>query len=91
MYGIDTRMILGLSFWIFGFVLMMCGWLVEVLFESYGELPGKLLYKMGALIVSLPVIILLYRLARALYLHRVEIVLVLQEGLKALDELLGIF
>ena len=91
MYVIDTRMILGLSVWVLGFALMTAGWLTEVLFERYGELIGKILYKTGALIVSVPVIVFLYRLARALYVHRVDIVLFVQQGLKALDDVAHMF
>lgn len=52
---------------------MIAGWLVEVLFEGFGELPGKILYKIGAFIVAVPIMILLYKAAAALYSNRMEI------------------
>ena len=69
-----------LSFWIFGFALMTTGWLVDVLFEEYGHIPSKVLYKLGAVIVATPVIYLLWKASRLIYLNRLNIVLFLREG-----------
>ncbi len=91
MYLIDTRMIFGLFIWIFGFALMMMGWLTEVLFERYGELPGKVLHKTGAAIVALPVIYALYRTAGLLYSNRVDIALFLNGVSKLLGDFPRLF
>ena len=87
MRPIDTRMILGLSLWIMGFALMTAGWLIDVLFERFGSLPAKVLYKTGAVIVSTPVIYLLWRASRALYIHRIDILLFLNDAWKLFDNL----
>ncbi|MDR1741571.1 MAG: hypothetical protein LBR38_06980 [Synergistaceae bacterium] len=75
MYHISSSALIGLAVWIFGFALMAAGWLVDVLFESWGVIPAKVLYKTGAIIVAVPVIYLLWRLASAVYVHRIDIVL----------------
>ena len=36
MYYINTSVFMGLAVWVLGFALMTAGWLVDVLFESYG-------------------------------------------------------
>ena len=84
---IDTRMILGLSLWIMGFALMTAGWLIDVLFERFGSLPAKVLYKTGAVIVSAPVIYLLWKASRALYIHRIDVLLFLNDAWKLFDNL----
>ena len=71
---------MGLSVWILGFALMTAGWLVDVLFESYGEIPSKILYKTGAIIVAVPVIYLLWKASRLMYANRLNIVLFIREG-----------
>ena len=71
---------MGLSVWILGFALMTAGWLVDVLFESYGVILSKLLYKTGAIIVAAPVIYLLWKASRLMYTNRLNIVLFLREG-----------
>ena len=87
MRPIDTRMILGLSLWIMGFALMTAGWLIDVLFERFGSLPAKVLYKTGAVIVSAPVIYLLGKATRALYIHRIDVLLFLNDAWKLFDNL----
>jgi hypothetical protein len=88
---INSGIFLGLSVWVLGFALMTAGWLVDVLFESYGEIPAKALYKTGAIIVAVPVIALLWKLSTLLYTCRFDIVLFLRglsDGLEALLRLL---
>ena len=77
---IDTRVILGLSLWILGFALMTAGWLIDALFEGWGRIPSKVLYKLGALIV------LLWRASRLLYVHRIDIVLGINNAASFLTE-----
>ena len=79
---IDTRAILGLSLWILGFALMTAGWLVDVLFEHLGAIPAKVLYKTGAVIVAAPVIYFLWKLSRALYVHRIDVILFINDAWK---------
>ncbi len=83
---IDTRMILGLSVWILGFALMTAGWLIGELFESWGTIPSKILYKLGALIVATPVIVLLWRVSRYLYLYRVDVVVFINDAFNFITE-----
>ena len=83
---IDTRVILGLSLWILGFALMTAGWLVDALFEGWGRIPSKVLYKLGALIVAVPVIVLLWRASRLLYVYRIDIVLGINNAASFLTE-----
>jgi hypothetical protein len=78
---------MGLSVWIMGFALMTAGWLVDVLFEKYGVIPAKILYKTGALIVAIPVISLLWKTSRLIYTHRLDIVLFLREAADELQSL----
>jgi hypothetical protein len=63
-----------------GFALMTAGWLVDVLFESYGVIAAKVLYKTGAIIVAVPVIYLLWKASRLMYLNRLNIVMFLRDG-----------
>lgn len=88
---IDTRVILGLSVWILGFALMTAGWLVDALFEGWGRIPSKVLYKLGALIVAVPVIALLWRASRLLYVHRIDIVLGINNAASFLTEAMKSF
>jgi hypothetical protein len=78
---------MGLSVWIFGFALMTAGWLVDVLFEDYGVIPAKVLYKLGAIIVSAPVIYLLWRTSRLLFTHRLNIVMFLRDWFEFLQHI----
>ena len=87
---IDTRLVLGLSVWIFGFTLMTAGWLVSELFESWGELPAKILRKTGAFIVALPVIVLLWKISAYLYVHRVDVSVYVNTALTFISETLKV-
>ena len=73
---------MGLSVWIFGFALMTAGWLVDVLFEEYGAIPSKILYKTGAIIVAAPIIYLLWRGSRLIFTQRLNIVMFLRDGIE---------
>ena len=64
---------LGLSIWILGFAFMVMGWLVGELSEKYGKIPGKILYKIGATIVAVPVILMLWKVSALLYVNRFHI------------------
>ena len=66
---------------------MTAGWLINVLFERFGALPAKVLYKTSAVIISTPVIYLLWRASRALYIHRIDILLFLNDAWKLFDNL----
>ncbi len=52
---------------------MVMGWLVEQLFEKWGKVPSKILYKTGAVIVAVPVIIMLWKVSATLYVNRFQI------------------
>ena len=80
MQYINTKLFMGLSVWIMGFALMTAGWLVDVLFESYGVIPSKILYKTGAIIVAAPVIYILWKASRLIYTQRLSIVMFLRDG-----------
>ena len=80
MQYINTTLFIGLSIWILGFALMTAGWLVDVLFEGYGAIPSKILYKTGAIIVATPVIYLLWKLSRLIFTQRLDIVMLLRDG-----------
>ena len=67
---VNTKIVLGLSIWILGFAFMTAGWLVGELSEKWGQLPGKILYRIGALIVAVPVIVLLWKTSSLLYVNR---------------------
>lgn len=49
---------------------MVLGWLIDALFERWGKIPAKIIYKIGAFIVAVPVIILLWKISAALYTNR---------------------
>jgi cytochrome c oxidase subunit IV len=82
---------MGLSVWILGFALMTAGWLVDVLFERYGVILAKILYKTGALIVAIPVIYLLWKSSRLIYVHRLDIVLFLRGTADEVQSLWDLF
>lgn len=67
---VNTKIVLGLSIWILGFAFMVTGWLVGELSEKWGRLPGKILYRIGAVIVAVPVIVLLWKTSTLLYVNR---------------------
>ena len=87
MQYVNTLHFIGLSFWIMGFALMTAGWLVDVLFESYGVILSKILYKTGAVIVAAPVIYLLWKASRLIYAQRLNIVMFLRDGLEFIQYL----
>ena len=87
---IDTRMVLGLSVWILGFALMTAGWLIGELFESWGTIPSKILYKLGAIIVATPVIVLLWRVSRYLYTNRVAVVILVNDAFRFICRRCGV-
>ena len=70
---VNTQIVLGLAVWILGFAFMVMGWLVDQLFEKWGRIPSKILYKTGAFIVAVPVIILLWKVSAVLYVNRFQI------------------
>ena len=70
---VNTQVVLGLAIWILGFAFMVMGWLVDQLFEKWGKVPAKILYKTGAFIVAVPVIILLWKISATLYVNRFQI------------------
>ena len=80
MQYINAKLFVGLSVWILGFALMTAGWLVDVLFEDYGVIVAKILYKTGAIIVAFPVIYVLWKTSRLLYIHRLNIVMFIRDG-----------
>lgn len=84
----NTSLFLGLSIWIMGFALMTAGWLVDVLFESYGTIVAKILYKTGAIIVAVPVIYALWKGSALIYTHRVDIVLFMRSAIEQVQVLL---
>ena len=85
---LNTSIFLGLSVWLMGFALMTAGWLVDVLFERYGSIPAKVLYKTGAIIVAVPVIYLLWKVSALIYTHRVDIVLFIRGVIEQVQVLL---
>ncbi|MBR0034587.1 MAG: hypothetical protein IJP54_02815 [Synergistaceae bacterium] len=70
---VNTQVVLGLAIWILGFAFMVAGWLVDQLFEKWAKIPSKILYKTGAFIVAVPVIILLWKISATLYVNRFQI------------------
>ena len=70
---VNTQVVLGLAIWILGFAFMVMGWLVDQLFEKWCKIPSKILYKTGAFIVAVPVIILLWKISATLYVNRFQI------------------
>lgn len=70
---VNTQVVLGLAIWILGFAFMVAGWLVDQLFEKWGKIPSKILYKTGAFIVAVPVIIMLWKVSATLYVNRFQI------------------
>ncbi|GHV47759.1 hypothetical protein FACS1894204_11500 [Synergistales bacterium] len=84
---INSSIFLGLAVWIFGFALMLSGWLVDVLFEGYGLIPSKILYKTGACIVAVPVIYLLWKTSGLLYSYRFDMALLLRTVMDSIETL----
>ena len=70
---VNTQLVLGLAIWISGFAFMILGWLVGELSETWGKLPSKILYRIGAIIVAVPVILLLCKVSFTLFVNRYNI------------------
>lgn len=52
---------------------MVMGWLVGELSEKWGKIPSKILYRIGVVIVGVPVIIMLWKVSALLYVNRFQI------------------
>ena len=83
---VNTQIVLGLSIWISGFAFMVMGWLVGELSEKWGKLPGKILYRIGAVIVAVPVIILLWKTSAFLYVNRFHIATYINNTLQFISD-----
>ena len=83
---VNTQIVLGLAVWILGFAFMVMGWLVEQLFEKWGVIPSKVLYKIGAVIVAVPVIVLLWKVSATLYVNRFQISTYINSGFQFLQD-----
>ena len=83
---INTQVVLGLAVWILGFAFMVMGWLVDQLFEQWGKIPSKILYKTGAVIVAVPVIIMLWKISALLYVNRFQISSYINSGFQFLRD-----
>ena len=83
---VNTQIVLGLSIWILGFALMVLGWLIDALFEQWGKIPAKIVYKLGAFIVAVPVIILLWKISAALYTNRFHIAAYINSAFQFLQD-----
>ena len=83
---INTQVVLGLAVWILGFAFMVMGWLVDQLFEKWGRIPSKILYKTGAVIVAVPVIIMLWKISAVLYVNRFQISSYINSGFQFLQD-----
>ena len=83
---VNTQVVLGLAIWILGFAFMVMGWLVEQLFEKWGVIPSKVLYKIGAVIVAVPVIVLLWKVSATLYVNRFQISTYINSGFQFLQD-----
>ncbi|MBQ7734242.1 MAG: hypothetical protein IJT58_09525 [Synergistaceae bacterium] len=83
---VNTQVVLGLSIWVLGFALMTAGWLVGELSEKWGRIPSKILYRTGAVIVAVPVIILLCKVSAALYSNRFHIAAYINNAFQFLSD-----
>ena len=83
---VNTQVVLGRAVWILGFAFMVMGWLVEQLFEKWGVIPSKVLYKIGAVIVAVPVIVLLWKVSATLYVNRFQISTYINSGFQFLQD-----
>ena len=90
MRTVNTQIVLGLSIWILGFAFMVAGWLVGELFEKWGRIPSKILYKTGALIVAVPVIVLLWKASALLYVNRFHIATYINSALQFIMDALKV-
>ncbi len=87
---VNTQIVLALSIWILGFALMVMGWLVDQLFEQWGRIPSKILYKIGAFIVAVPVIIALWKISAALYANRFYIATYINNAVQFVSDALKV-
>ncbi len=83
---VNTQIVLGLSVWILGFAFMVLGWLIDALFEQWGKIPAKIIYKLGAFIVAVPVIILLWKVSASLYTNRFYIATYINNAVQFLQD-----
>ncbi|MBQ4469084.1 MAG: hypothetical protein IJR35_00805 [Synergistaceae bacterium] len=83
---VNTQVVLGLSIWVLGFALMVAGWLVGELSEKWGRIPSKILYRTGAVIVAVPVIILLCKVSATLYSNRFYIATYINNAFQFLSD-----
>ena len=83
---VNTQVVLALSIWVLGFALMVAGWLVGELSEKWGSIPSKILYRTGAVIVAVPVIILLCKVSAALYSNRFYIATYINNAFQFLSD-----
>jgi hypothetical protein len=68
---------------------MTAGWLVDVLFESYGAIPAKVLYKTGAIFVAVPAVYMLWKVSALLYRYRIDLVLFLRGFSEAVQAIIS--
>ncbi len=87
---VNTQIVLALSIWLLGFALMVMGWLVDQLFEQWGKIPSKILYKTGAFIVAVPVIIALWKISAALYVNRFYIATYINNAVQFISDALKV-
>ena len=83
---VNTQVVLGLAVWVLGFALMVAGWLVGELSEKWGRIPSKILYRTGAVIVAVPVIILLCKISGSLYSNRFYIATYINNALQFITD-----
>ena len=83
---VNTQLVMGLAIWISGFALMILGWLVGELSETWGKTPSKILYRIGAVIVAVPVIVLLCKVSALLYVNRFHISVYINSAFQFLSD-----
>ena len=87
---VNTQIVLGLSIWILGFAFMVLGWLIGELFERRGRVISKLIYRIGAVIVAVPVIVLLWKISATLYVNRFHIATYINNAIQFLQDALKV-
>lgn len=87
---VNTQLVLGLSIWVMGFAFMVTGWLVGELSEKWGKIPSKILYRTGAIIVAVPIIILLCKISAMLYTNRFDIASYINNALQFVTDALKV-
>ena len=83
---VNTQVVLGLAVWILGFALMTMGWLIGELSDTWGKIPSKILYRIGVVIVGVPVIILLWKISALLYVNRFHIAMYINSAFQFLND-----